>query len=341
MPFIPGNEEQYALETLTSLAANNIQPRHLVTDGDSAAHRAGDTLYSTGVLASRPIRAHDPTHNVRRMGKHVQAASFSARAFPTADLRSTKQGLQCALARDLPYRCSWEHRRAYDHFSGDKRRIQRRMTFVIDCLVRCYQNDHSHCRRTSFVCRPGRPWYQHSPYIKKNFIMQLEGEDEETFRKLCQFRIGGKNLDYMNTLRSTQKCEAVNRGLSASCPKTVTFSRNFPGRIHSAAAQINRGPGGAIFDQLAAVGCRVAPGTRVARALLKMNIQSDRRRAYSRSLKYKLQRCRRRHYWYRKHNEKKEKDTYRPGMVYETQDTPAALADHSYVTRRKHRPMVL
>ena len=336
-----GDEEQHTLESLTTLAANNVQPRRLVTDGDSGAHRAGDTLYNAGVLATRPIRAHDPNHNARRLKPRVKNANFSAAAFPTAGLRSAKQELQRRLSQDLPFRCSWEHKKAYAHFCGDRRRIKRRMSYVVDCLVRCYQGNHSLCRRTSFVCRPHYRWATHSPYIKKDFVMHLNEEDEKTFRALCNYRIGKINLDFMATLQSTQKCEAVNRGLSACNSKNVTFSRNYAGRMHSAAAQVNRGPGVAMYDQLSATGLRPSAGTRVVRRLLKWNRESDRRREYGRSLKYKVRRYMKKLYLFRKHNEKKEKDTYRPGMVYEEENLPDALTDHSYPKRRKFRPMVL
>ena len=289
-----GNEEQWTLQSLTQLAENNIKPRRLVTDGDSGAHRAADTLYNSSVLKTRSIRSHDPIHNARRMRSHVLKAHFSAATFPTASLRSEKQDLHDALSKDLPYRCASEHAAAYEHYGGDLNRVRTKMSYTVDCLVRCYQGDHSLCKRTSFRCRPHRPWYKHSSYIQKGFILKLEGEDLILFRKLVNIRLGPGNMKYLESLQSTQKCEAVNRSLSASNPKNVTFSRNFAGRMHSAAARVNRGPGGAMYDQLRAIGFCMAPGTRVVRHMLKMNRESDRRRAYFRTMKYKVRRCRKR-----------------------------------------------
>lgn len=209
---------------------------------------------------------------------------------------------------------------------------------MIDCLVRCYQGDHSLCRRTSFVCQLKRPWYKRSPYLRKGFVLKLEGDDLNTFRKLIGYRLGISTLRLMETLQSTQKSEAVNRGLSASNSKNVTFSRNYAARMHSAAARINRGPGNAMYDQMMAIGCRVAPGTRVARGLLKMNRRTDLKRKYFKSLEYKVRRCRRRQKLFRKHRENKDKVSYRPGMVYEMEDTKCTL-EHSYATRRRYRPL--
>ena len=78
----------------------------------------------------------------------------------------------------------------------------------------------------------------------------------------------------MNT--NTQKCEGSNRSMRRSVPKNVTFSRNFPGRSHSAAHSINHGPGESIYKLCRVVGSPTQVGTRVCRALYQQQKVNER-----------------------------------------------------------------
>ena len=79
----------------------------------------------------------------------------------------------------------------------------------------------------------------------------------------------------MNT--NTQKVEATYRSMRRFLTKHLTFLRNFPGRAHSAAHNINNGPVESIYKLCFKVaGSLIPSGTRVSRALYqtKKNKQS-------------------------------------------------------------------
>ena len=175
--------------------------------------------------------------------------------------------------------------------------------------------------------------------MKKDFRMKLEGHDLDLFQECLDYRLGVKALKKMENLKTTQKSEATNRSITASAPKSVTFSRNYTGRAHVAVSRVNRGPGQSMFDQLQFVGANLSPGSRVVRALAKMQRQSDLRRQYSRSRQARRQRCEKRHKLYRLYDRRAQEQCYKQGMVLEPQDSEHMLGDHCYATRHKYRPL--
>ena len=107
---------------------------------------------------------------------------------------------------------------------------------------------------------------------------------------------------------NTQKVEASNRSMRRSIPKNVTFSRNFPGRSHSAAHNINHGPGESIYHLCKVVGSPISPGTRVSRALKQQqNINDCHKRRKKKQKKKKKNKKKQKKKQKKKNKKKKQK----------------------------------
>ena len=99
--------------------------------------------------------------------------------------------------------------------------------------------------------------------------MYQDEKGENTMLGLIEYRLRAEIK--VPTLKNTQKCEAANRGITASVPKNITFVTNVAGRVLSAVIRMNWGPGQAIFTQADYVGAPLPAETRVTRHLLKMD----------------------------------------------------------------------
>ena len=82
-----------------------------------------------------------------------------------------------------------------------------------------------------------------------------------------EYRLGQDMLEKTKMNTNTQKVEASHRSMRRSIPKSVTFSRHFPGWSHSAAHNINHGPGESIYQLCKVVGSPISPGIKVSRTL--------------------------------------------------------------------------
>ena len=78
------------------------------------------------------------------------------------------------------------------------------------------------------------------------------------------------NAEKTDRLLTTQKCEAVNRAISVTAPKNITFSRNHESHVHAAICGINSGISEAIISKCQEAGSPITAGTRVSRQLFQM-----------------------------------------------------------------------
>ena len=76
---------------------------------------------------------------------------------------------------------------------------------------------------------------------------------------------------YLNT--STQKCESVNRAISASLPKNVTHSRNAFARASSAVHRVNHGVSNSLHMKLRNVGASLPQGSKAALAVKQIGTE--------------------------------------------------------------------
>ena len=126
-------------------------------------------------------------------------------------------------------------------------------------------------------------WLQRSPFLKKDFKIESYDESLNLVRKCVAYRLDLAILERTKMNTNTQKVEATNRSMRRSLPKHLTFFRNFPGRAHSAAHNINNGPGELIYKLCKVVCSPIPSGTRVFRALYqeqkKTNSHKSRKKA--------------------------------------------------------------
>jgi hypothetical protein len=129
--------------------------------------------------------------------------------------------------------------------------------------------------------------------------------DNKELRDCLNGRLGVKAVDLTALNSNTQKSESVNRTYQKTNPKTNTFGRNFPGRIHSAAHLRNNGMALSTVTKMRAAGLH--PAVSVHQALGKEEKGIKYRAAYNQSAKHKLAAYRRRKHLYRMYDNSKNK----------------------------------
>ena len=138
------------------------------------------------------------------------------------------------------------------------------------------------------------------------------------------YRLGSASLDSTRFHTNTQKSEAANRVYSLRNPKNITFSRNFPGRIHSAVHQINNGASQSLCVQLNQVGCPITPGSKVAEQLKF----KEKRQSYIKDYKKsEIARKCRRTLRYNKYNLYDSKRKDKPDYQRQLLDSQVTLSD--------------
>ena len=127
-------------------------------------------------------------------------------------------------------------------------------------------------------------------------------------------------------LLSTQKCEAVNKAISATVPRNLTFSRNHDGLTDAAIHAVNSGIGAAILTECEQAGAGLTHGTRVTRRLWKMQREREMLKLKKKSPATKAQRKRKRKRLYAMHAETTEKKTNSYVI------NASLIPEHSYCT---------
>ena len=111
-------------------------------------------------------------------------------------------------------------------------------------------------------------------------------------------------LNKTKYLLSTQKCEAVNKAISATVPPHLTFTRNHDGRNSAAIHAVNSGIGTAIITECNDAGAPLTAGTRVTRRLLKMQKEAEKMKDFKKSPEAKRRRYLKRKRLFSLHSDK-------------------------------------
>lgn len=332
---LTGDEGLMSRESLSQLARDGIAVSQLITDPDSASFRAAEDLFRANIIPTEPEHQIDPIHVNRNQRKYIRNAQFPVDTFPgrTASERKKQQN---RLAHDLTKRCHAEHVATYTMFAGNTNRVNRRLSYMPDCLSRCYQGDHTMCRRLSAVCvgKKSNNWIHRSGYLANSFTLMLGDPGLKVFRDCVSYRLGVKILKMTKSLATTQKCEATNRAISKAVPKNITFSRNYGARCHSAVKAVNRGIGQAIYDQCQYIGAAIPAGTRVTRALLALQKSQHSKKQSNASANTKARRSIKRKRLYANYDSKRASASYSPGMLLKKMKIPTKLPDHSYAKNK-------
>ena len=328
--FLIGNERQAARESLAELRSDGISVHTVVTDPDSATYRGAMDLHQAGITEVEPVIQVDTVHVNRNQRKYVRAASFTAGAFPGCETMAKRRKVQNRLANDLTRRCHGEHAAAFQALDGDTAKVRHQLNSTIDALLLCYQGNHSSCSRVSYLCHgsANNNWFSRNMYLGKYFRLCLAGTDRDTMLGCIRYRLGPGKYDQLKFLSNSQKCEAVNRAISASSPKQVTFSRNHTGRVHSAIRRVNSGIGEAMHQQMSYIGQHLEGNTRATRALLRLQLEETMWKERHTTKSARQQRYLRRQRLYNRYDQMEGERHYRTGMLLENTEAPGT--DHSY-----------
>ena len=290
--------EQCASKLLSG--RNPIKVKYLTTDADGKACKGFSSVMSeaTETVTENLL---DQVHLNRSLRKALTNAVFSPNMFP-AKVKAEKSLIQKRFAEDVSYRVQAEVTACRKALKNDHAKCVKRMSECLDCLIKCYSGDHSHCSKLSFICNSGQRRYRFPfmPRISKGSLLISEA-DSFKLKNILQVRTCSKTLWSTRMKSSTQKAEAVNSAFKVTNPKhSTTFARNSRYRDHSAIHLTNNGPGESIVKKMEGVGLQLTSNSPCVPALKQMQRKQiyDKfrrkckrvrsRRARLRESKYKL-----------------------------------------------------
>lgn len=332
-----GDERQWTSESLQQLEKDGITPNYITTDPDSKAFAgAQDVFLSSSSKAVNPPKHQIDTRHVNsNLTKLVKKIQFSKSMFP-GKTQAEQQQSQKRFAIDLSSRCHAEHVTALNDSGGDTGKTITKLYTTKSAIAKCYTGDHSMCRRHSFVCsgRKTKNWLLQSSVLSDHFIIVPNQADHIKLMQAIDYRLGALPLTRLRHLLTTQKVEATNKAINNCVPRHMTFSKNFPGRVHAAIHAVNKGVGDAILTSCDAAKVSLTPGTRVTHGLLSLQNTDNKRKKYKVSKKSQLSRKAKRKKLFALHSELKSKtktkETYKTAMCM-------PYSEHSYCKQPTQR----
>ena len=310
------DEKSWTKHCLEDLKEKDINIKYLTTDSDSRAADASTEMFDAGKLKERAFHLKDTRHLGAGQRRLVKNKQFSKHMFP-GRTKAIRTKLQARFADDVLSRCAAEYAAAFELHRGKEADAIKHLNSVDEMVVSCLQGNHTHCRKQSLVCQgveSERRVWRYS-YLPPSTRLNCTTGDVEMLRECVRYRLSKKTLEQTKFNTNTQKVEAVNRAYSLRNPKNITSSRNFHGRIHSTALEVNRGTGEAIVMQAEAVGAPIVPGSPVAHQLYTIQKSGSDLKQYKRTEQHKRRRCERRFARYRLYDAKKHSVDYESGLL--------------------------
>lgn len=325
-----GNEEEWAKQSFLDLADAGLEVEYITTDPDSSAYRAAFQLYEDGITSTEPKHLLDTRHVSQNHRKFIKNMSELTKHMPGKN-KTDRQKFQNKFSIDIAERCQAEFTQAFNKFPNDSSKMKSALSYTCDSIVNCYHGNHDLCNLYSFVClgKSHITWLQRSPFLDTDFSVKPCDESFSLIRKCVQYRLGQDMLEKTKMNTNTQKCEGSNRSMRRSLPKNVTYSRNFTGRSHSAAHNINHGPGESIYQLCKLVGSPISAGTRVSRALSQQQKINESHKKRKNSKQYKEGRSRKRRALYKLYEQRQEDVKYCKNMLLPVQPE-RFRRDHTY-----------
>lgn len=311
-----GNEEEWAKHSFLDLNEAGLEVEYLTTDPDSSAYRAAMQLYDDGTSSTEPQHLLDTRHVSQNHRKFIKNMTELTKHMP-GRTKADRQKMQNKFSIDLADRCQAEFTQAFEKFPKNVFKFKSTLSYTCDAVVDCYHGKHDLCSVYSFACmaNSNATWLQRSPCLDADFVVEPCDESSALIRKCVEYRLGQNMLTKTRMNTNTQKCEASNRSMRRSVPKNVTFSRNFPGRSHSAAHNINHGPGESIYKLCKAVGSPISAGTRVSRSLNQQQNISQCHKKRKSAKRYKEARSRKRRALFSLYERHQEEVKYEKNML--------------------------
>ena len=265
-------DESRALAAVIRDVQQDVQVGSVTADGDSQTHKAiGED--TSEYLGTR--------HFGQTLQKRIENAEFNDNVF-CAKTKSEQLVVKKRFALDVTKRCNAEFQICYSKNKGNISLVKRHLSYVIDAVIKCYSGDCSLCSKHSFVCSGKSHRFLLPLYTKLNFT---NPEDIQLFRACLNYRLGRKAVDLTQLNSNTQKVESVNRTYQKTNPKTVTWIRNFPSRIHSAVHLRNNSFAKSTQSKMSSLGLRPSP--RIIEYLQRKDSSIKTRLLYNKSTKHR------------------------------------------------------
>lgn len=341
-----GDESQWAHDAVLNLLDEGVKISHITTDTDGKAGKGVQKACESRGLP-QPESLLDSRHLSGNQRKKIRQQEFSEGMF-AVDTKAEADKLQGRFANDVAKRCQFEYGICYSECAGELNVLKRKIWHVPAAMTKCYQGNHSDCRKRSFACagKKRNNWLRKSPYLSKKFAISCTEQDHSKLIECINFKLGQNILEQTRLNTNSQKSEATVRSLRRSLPKPVTYARNFEARANTAIHSVNHGTAESITRLCHSVGCPVAQGTRVARGLLGRQKGDAQRKRYQKLAKTKRKRIMKTRKMYKLYdklhmNDQKKNDTsykkYDPQSehsYFESRSNPKALRhDHTYRER--------
>ena len=320
------------------LSLHQVLVEHVTTDGDG---RSAEGI-EAGLALLNPLwqvtRQADTTHLGQSQFRHAMKCNFTKAMFPgpTADDRKEQKKM---LSLDIKNRCHAILTIMHRDYSGDIAKICHKLPKIVESTLNCYNGDCSQCRRTSIVCGGGvrNSWWKKSVYLRAYSLQKLlmTADDRHLMKAVLQMKLSEKAVKLMSMYNNTNKNEAINRGISASLPKNVTFSRNAIPRAYAAVDRLNFGLGNSLHRKLAAVGSPVTKGGLVAKSINAMQNSVEYARKYKTKHSVKARALKQKTTQIQQHYQAKSerRDAYKKGQLDDKPKIKTRYTkkyDHSY-----------
>jgi hypothetical protein len=210
------------------------------------------------------------------------------------------------LADSLSWRAEGEVRAARIRYA-DHEELVTRVARAIPAVIKCYEGDHSLCRKLSLVCDGMHTKYEYIPQYACG-AFRFSDQDAKLIANILKKRMGREALIKTRFGFTTQKSESTNHAFATTNPKhTMTCSRNAVNRDHSSIHMINNPVGDSILQKARTCGVPIDPNSPCLQTLLKMNKRQcyQRERSKSDTCKNRRTSLRRKRYqsYDHKHNE--------------------------------------
>lgn len=333
-----GNEEKSAKDGFQTLYNEGIEIRHLTTDPDSSSFRAAEVVAREFNAETSPKSLLDTRHFSDNQRKFIRNNNNMLNLMPGGTVKE-RSGLLNQFALDLSQRCTAEYESALTKCNGDTAKFKNKLSHTVDAMILCYQNKHCICRTKSFVCA-GRdnPWVNNSKYLPKNFKLNLTLKEQTELRKCINYRLAPQELERTKLGTNTQKSECVNKVIRRSLPRSINFSKNFPGRANSAVSAANHGPADSVKALCLSVGSPITCSKVENQLKGEQKIYENNKR-YKKTNKYKQSRrekIRKKFELYAKHQETVK---YKKGMLLKRNREVSAkkdvvASDHDMYTKK-------
>lgn len=253
-----GNEQKWT-ESVVTEVNHDLKVSHLTTDGDSKSYKG--LLKAQTDMPAENLK--DLRHLSNSMKREINRAPFSRNMFDGEN----RSNLRNRFSLSVKARALAELKQAHKKYNGDIMKITAVMPKITDTIISCFKGSCGpQCSKHSLVCNGNSR--QRKFYMPLRYTIRMTKSDEKFLRDCIEILLGKKNLHTTKFLTTTQKCEAVNKSLQVSNPKTNTYSRNFPARIHAQVLRQNLGPADSTVHACNVAGADISKGSRLLKHLL-------------------------------------------------------------------------